>query len=612
MLNFRTFVCLCLVLNLSACAGVFGCPDCPCECPVAGDAVAQAATGEPGAITEAEAADEADSAEAAAAEVSTEEDQGEINEAMAGELELIPDLPSDLPEVTPEENEQILSRLEGFFSQPDAELGEQIDDLVIYRGIPPEGEKVPDDYIPMLLNSHVERWILYFTGKGQKHFNKWLARLPRWQGMFERILEEEGVPRDLVYLAMIESGFSTRAYSRARAVGPWQFMRATGRMYDLHVNWWTDERRDPVKATRAAARHLRDLHDEFGSWYLAAAAYNAGGGKIRRGLARYNVTTFWELLNHRYLRSETREYVPKMLAAMILAKAPERFGFVGIEPEEAYEYETVEVPPSTDLAILAKAVDESYQTIHDLNPHYRRWFTPPEGSHYEVRIPKGKSALFAENFEKLNKGKSRTFLTHKVRKGETLSQLAYMYQTDQWAIKRLNRIGRYLRAGQTIQIPVRPGTKPKKPPARLASASRMLQNTEYKTPKGYAELLHVVERGDSLWSVSRRFGVTISDIKRWNEIPGGNRIMPGDVITVYLPEDSAEAFKDTTRVRVKDDAAIAAQLTTVKYKVRRGDTGWGIAKKHGVAFQDFQTWNPKVDWRTIKPGQELQLRVPRK
>lgn len=598
MLKLRLIICLAMVVSLSACAGVLGCPECKCDCPVSGDEIAASAD---------KPAASGDDAIESAAGLPTEEDQGEINEAMSGELELIPDLPNDLPEVTPEEDEAIVSRLEGFFSTPDAELGEQIDDLVIFRGVPPSGEKVPDDHIPMLFNSHVERWILYFTGKGQKHFVKWLARLPRWRGMFEEILDKEGVPRDLIYLSMIESGFSTRAYSRARAVGPWQFMRATGRAYDLKVNWWVDERRDPVKATYAAARHLRDLHDEFGSWYLAAAAYNAGGGKIRRGLARYNVNSYWELLEHRYLRRETRQYVPKMLAAMIIAKAPERFGFIGIIPEEPYQYDIVEVPPSTDLAILAESVEEPYKTIRDLNPHFRRWFTPPEGNHYEVRIPKGKTELFNANFKKLNEGKQRIFLTHRVRRGETLSQLAYMYRTDQWAIKRLNRIGRYLRAGTTIKIPVRPGTKPIKPPARLARASRMLKNNDYKQPAGHSELLHVVERGDTLWSVSRRFGVSIRNIKRWNQIPRGNRIMPGDVLTVYLPKESAAAFKDTTRVKVKDDAS----LVTVKYRVRRGDTGWAIAKRHGAAFQDFLNWNSNIDWRTIKPGQELELRVPR-
>lgn len=532
-----------------------------------------------------------------------------LDETLADDLEYIPELPGEPPVEATAEDEAAIEGQLGFFGRPDPDLVVYLDGLEIYRGIPPADAKLPEDRIPLVLNHYVDNWILYFTGRGQPYFERWLARLPRWKPIYEECLARHNVPTDLVYLAMIESGFNNRAYSRARAVGPWQFMSTTGRLYGLKVSWWVDDRRDPFRACDAAARHLRDLHDRFGSWYLAAAAYNAGTGKISRALARYNATTFWELLPHRYLARETKNYVPKLIAAMILAKAPERFGFVNIQPEPAFEFETVTVPAATDLEIIARAAGVSYEEIRELNPSLIRWFTPPEHNNYEVRLPKGSSESFHASFERLNKGAQRTFLAHKVRRGESLWHLAYMYNTDMGAIKRLNRIGRYLRAGQVLQIPVRPGTAARELPTQTVNATRLLRERNLDVPAGYEEIVHVVSRGDTLWSIARRFDVTLTDLRRWNAVGRSGQIYPGDAVTVVLPEDRAAAFKDTNKVKIRNDRIDPETAQEVQYSVRRGDTGWGIARKYGVSLQQLSSWNPGVNLGRLRPGDRVLVYV---
>ncbi|MEW6774709.1 MAG: LysM peptidoglycan-binding domain-containing protein [Bdellovibrionota bacterium] len=564
-------------------------------------------------------AEEAEEASGPVSEENAEEappaEEGEetLEEILEADLEPVPEIPEVLPGEEAEEGPDLeaeIARLgKGFYSNHDQELAALIDGLKIFRGIPPAGEKTPGDYVPMLLNRHVEHWLLYFTGKGQKFFEVWLSRLPKYKSLFEDILAQHGVPTDLVYLAMIESGFSPRAYSRAKAVGPWQFIRGTGKLYDLRIDWWVDERRDPIAASHAAARYLKALHDEFGCWYLSAAGYNAGEGKIRRGLAKYKAKSFWELLKHRHLRRETKEYVPKLIAAMILAKAPERFGFVGIPQEAPYEFETVSVPEGTDVALVAKSVGRTYEEIRDLNPHLVRWFTPPEGGDFEIRIPRGTSERFAQNFPDLLRDAPRIqFLTHQVRRGETLAQIAYMYETDSEGIRRLNHIGRTLRAGQSLQVPVRPGTKPRKPPVVLARASRMLRNTDVAVPSGHKEVLHVVGRGDTLWDIAQRFGVTIGQVRHWNRLDRRSRILPGDVVSIMLPASRAASYAELNPVKVKSDTRVASAAkavsssSAVRHKVRRGDTGYSIARKYGISFGDLSGWNPKTDWDLLKPG----------
>ena len=234
--------------------------------------------------------------------------------------------------------------------------------------------------IPLETNEAVDRWIEFFAVRAHDRFATYLTRAGRYEDMIRTRLREAELPEDLLYLAMIESGMNPNAYSRAHAAGMWQFIRGTGRLYGLEVRLWVDERRDPYKATDAAIAHLADLYDQFGSWYLAAAAYNAGAGRVSRGIKRTGSTDFWDLADARVLRSETRNYVPKLIAAAIIAKNPEKYGFDDVVPEKPLEFETVEVPDATSFDVLAEAAGVSEDEIRLLNPQYARRVTPPSRS----------------------------------------------------------------------------------------------------------------------------------------------------------------------------------------------------------------------------------------
>ncbi|MBU4484917.1 lytic transglycosylase domain-containing protein, partial [bacterium] len=233
--------------------------------------------------------------------------------------------------------------------------------------------------VPIIINEEVIQQINYFQGNGRRHFERYLERSGRYVPMMRKILKEHGLPEDLVYLALIESGFNLKAHSRARAVGPWQFIYWTGHRYGLKVDTWVDERCDPVKATHAAAGYLKALYNEFGDWYLAMAGYNAGEGKIRNAIKRYHSRDFWTLSGegNRYLKPETRNYVPKFIAAVLMAKNPEEFGFDHVKLQPPLEYETVEIDSQTEIKVIAKLADTSVETIESLNSELRRWATPP-------------------------------------------------------------------------------------------------------------------------------------------------------------------------------------------------------------------------------------------
>jgi len=338
------------------------------------------------------------------------------------------------------------------------------------------------------------------------------------------VLKEKGLPEDLVYLAMIESGFNPYAYSRAKATGPWQFISPTGKRYGLKSNWWVDERRDPEKSTIAAAGYLKDLYDMFECWYLAAAGYNAGENKIANGMKRYRTEDFWELTKYRYLKQETKHYVPQMIAAALLAKDPEKYGFVGIEYEEPLQYDKVMVPPAMDLRLIAMACEITVEELKELNPELRRWCTPPDAPEYEIKIPFGKSDLFQKNFESLRLGAVGSFKTHIVKKGDTLQQIARLYRIELEPILEINRLEKKSRlsVGTNILIPI--------PKEAQGKASKPASD------KGNHEIIYVVKTGDSLWSIANKYRVSISEIKNWNNLDGNDRIYPSDRLKLKVAE----------------------------------------------------------------------------
>ena len=383
--------------------------------------------------------------------------------------------------------------------------------------------------IPITINGKVEQFIKYYQTRGRKVFGRWLARSRKYIPLMREILREKGLPEDLVYLALIESGYNPRAYSRRKAMGLWQFRYHTGKRYGLRVNWWIDERRDPVKSTIAAARYLEDLYDRFECWYLAAAGYNAGEGKISRAIRRYKTEDFWELTRYPYLKRETKNFIPKILAAALIAKNPEAYGFSDISYEEPIRFETVKVNAATDLRVIAKASESTYEELKRLNPELRRWCTPPNFPDYELKLPHGKKEVFLRNFSKIRPSERITFRRHVVRSGETLSHLARRYRTDIGAIMRMNRIGNVhrVRAGQSLIIPLRGSERLRKG----KMAPRLNQGRNLLEHEGRA-FTYTVREGDTLWEISRSMGIDLESLCLWNGIKNASRIYPGDRLKI--------------------------------------------------------------------------------
>ena len=317
-------------------------------------------------------------------------------------------------------------------------------------------KKEPDFDIPIVVNARVEQFIQCFQTTLREKFVTWLARSGKYIPIMKRLLREQGLPEDLVYMAFIESGFDPYAYSRSKAVGPWQFIYLTGKRYGLKVNWWVDERRDPEKSTVAAAKYLKDLYETFACWYLAAAGYNAGEYKIIKAIKRYRTEDFWTLTKVRYLKRETKDYVPLMIAAALVAKDPEKYGFTDVEYQKPLRYERVKVPELTGLSLVAKACEASLEEIKDLNPELRRGVTPPNENDYEIKIPFGRKDLFEVTFQILQAFEKFEFKTHLVKKGETLRGIAKLYRVDLEPLLELNHLSKAtpISKGTILSIPI--------------------------------------------------------------------------------------------------------------------------------------------------------------
>ncbi|MFH1352698.1 MAG: transglycosylase SLT domain-containing protein [bacterium] len=319
-------------------------------------------------------------------------------------------------------------------------------------------EKGPD--FPVVFNSRVGKWIDFYTGNGRKYFAKWLERSGNYIGMFRGILRENNMPEELACVPIIESGSYPFAVSRANAVGLWQFIHPTGKRYGLQKNHWFDERRDPEKSTLAACKMLNNLRNEFGDWYLALAAYNCGPNKVRRILKEQKTENFWDL----YLPKETEDYVPKIIATIMIVNDPLVFGFP-LVLENKMEFETVEVYGPVDLKKAAKLVGEPQEKLIHLNPELSRQCTPPDVVPYPLRLPKGKAAKFVKKFSELPAEKKylskeqiqtreHNMVIYRVRSGDNLSSIAKKYRVSVRKLRSWNRISRadLIYPGQKLKI----------------------------------------------------------------------------------------------------------------------------------------------------------------
>jgi membrane-bound lytic murein transglycosylase D len=466
-----------------------------------------------------------------------------------------------------------------------------------------EQPKLPRDdtlVLPVVSNERVEAFVKLLQGTQRQWMERALRRSGRYSQRMQQILREEGLPENLVYLALIESGFNPHAYSSARAMGIWQFIPATGRRYGLVINWWIDERRDLEKSTRAAAHYLKNLYELFDDWYLAAAAYNAGEGKLQRAIRKYDSTCFWDLSRYRYLRRETKNYVPRFLAALTIAENPEQYGFAGIQLDAPLLYETTTVPDATDLAVIAKGCGKSLSLLNKLNPQLRRGCTPPDYPDYEVKIPLGTKESFLAYYHQLDPKKRLTFRRHRIKRNETLSHIALQYDISVNSIVAMNRLkSRHsIREGKSLIIPLPASYKVAKNRSRTRKPVRLPDLSE----QGFRKVVHVVEKGDSLWLIGKRYGVSTSSLRRWNGKYRSSRIRPGQRIFVWVKEPTTQTPPKVAKVQPAQ-----GQGQEIWYTVQRGDSLWEIARRFGVTVAQLSRWNQIDVRRPIRPG--LRLRI---
>jgi membrane-bound lytic murein transglycosylase D len=382
--------------------------------------------------------------------------------------------------------------------------------------------------LPIELNEAVLSCLELYQGRLRDWFEAALSRGQPHLPHIREVFAEEGVPQDLAYVALVESAFKPTAYSRARAKGVWQFMSATGKRYGLDVDWWVDERSDPEKSTRAAARYLRALHGIFGDWNLALAGYNAGEGKVLRAMRRYKTDDFWELRKTRGLRRETKNYVPLIHAAVVLAKAPERYGF-SVVPERVPDFERVKIEGAFDLRVIAECAGEPVEAFRSLNPELRRLATPADRT-FALRVPAGRGQAVADCVLNLPAEKRVNFRKHVVRRGQTLAGIARANGVTARDVAEANNLpsARRLRPGTELIIPI-----PAKP--RVAQARR---EKAAEAPDAPGQVRYRIQPGDTLASIAAQHGTTVRELQTWNGLRG-SLIAAGSVLTIYTgsPQD---------------------------------------------------------------------------
>jgi membrane-bound lytic murein transglycosylase D len=492
------------------------------------------------------------------------------------------------------DDEVVLAEVAGLTESPLDELADiapeaSSEALEVERGRAADGPATFD--IPIEINDQVLTWVDLYSRRMKSSTEASLRRSGRYSRMFREIFREAGLPQDLVYMAHVESGYKTSAYSRAHARGVFQFISATGRRYGLRVDYWVDERADPEKSARAAAAYMKDLYEEFGDWYLALAAYNAGEGKIRRAIARSGRDDFWGIAETHYIKRETKNHVPAIVAATLLSKEPEKYGLeFDLDPEVVYD--TLTVDGAVDLRVLARCAGSDLETLRELNPALRRLQTPPDGT-TDVRLPLGSATRTAEALELVPVNDRVIYARHRVRSGDTLSTIAHGYGVGVRAIQDANGMGRrtLIRVNQVLLVPT-----------STASAYAVASSASVSGDRVSGEVVvHSIRRGDTLYDVARRYRTTPTAIASASGIPVNKTLRIGGRLNVVPGVRDAALARSIASGSGSDSARV--------YTVRRGDTLWQIANLHRTSVTMLCALNKITPSAVIHPGTRLTVRL---
>ncbi|MFN2355075.1 MAG: LysM peptidoglycan-binding domain-containing protein [Desulfopila sp.] len=484
----------------------------------------------------------------------------------------------------------------------------------------PIQQKEPKYDFPVVMNKQVEMYLELFQNRQKTFFERWLARSTKYKDLIHSELEQAGLPRDLLYLAMIESGFNQRARSYASATGMWQFMKGTGKDYNLNVDRYIDERRNAVKSTKAAVDYLADLYNQFNDWHLAVAAYNGGPGTIRNGLKKYNVTTFWELAEKRYLRLETKRYVPKLIAAILIAKNPQKYGFDNIRYAERLQFDTLDVGPGFSLDALALVCDSSKKDIRLLNQELKTGKTPLNQKKYTVNIPKNSRETAQQNLSRLHSVVKTGYKTHIAKSNESLSSICRKYNINTTTLLKVNNLrDNKLRNGQRLRIP-------------YSTVDYMLVAENGASVAGFQDnlILHTIKSGETVSTIARQYSVPQQLIVSWNGLESVHKIRAGQQIALYVVNEgqniSASGTTDqkvasaTSRAKSagksnvivlagsnKKQAAAKSSSDMSWYDVKTGDSLWTISRRFNTSPKKIKRWN-NLTSDLIHPGSKLKLR----